>query len=144
LKYCEITADEIQIQHLIQQVQDRHCGAISLFMGTVREFTHGKRTLYLEYSAYEKMAIQSFNQIADEVLSQFACSHIAIVHRIGRLEIGEVAVAIVVSSPHRDAAFKGCRHAIEQIKKFVPIWKKEVGEESAYWVGTQEVSGEEK
>jgi molybdopterin synthase catalytic subunit len=80
------------------------------------------------------MAEKLLRQLGNEVTEKFACTKVAIVHRVGRLEIGDVAVAIAVSAPHRDAAFKGCRYAIEKIKATVPIWKKEVGEDGSYWV----------
>jgi molybdopterin synthase catalytic subunit len=135
MKNIAVTQEEIDVQHLIEWVQDRNCGAVCTFMGTVREFTHGKRTLYLEYEAYQEMAEKMMEKIGNEVLEKFQCTKIAAVHRVGRLDIGEVAVAIAVSAPHRKDAFEGCRYAIDRIKEFVPIWKKEYGEDGSYWVG---------
>lgn len=133
-----ITSEKIDIQAIIQSVEDRECGAICTFFGTVRELTKGKRTYFLEYDAYRKMAEKMLQEIGNEVVSQYQCNKIAITHRIGRLEIGDVAVAIAVSAPHRPTAFAGCRYAIEEIKQRVPIWKKEHGEDGAYWVGIKE------
>ncbi|SFJ62647.1 molybdenum cofactor biosynthesis protein MoaE [Thermoflavimicrobium dichotomicum] len=129
-----ITQDKIDVQAVIEAVQDPHCGGTCTFIGTVRDLTDGKKTAYLEYEAYEEMAEKMLKQIGDEVLKQFGCSHVAISHRIGRLEIGDVAVAIAVSAPHRKEAFEGCRYAIEKLKQVVPIWKKEFGEDGSYWV----------
>ncbi|MBA4493806.1 molybdenum cofactor biosynthesis protein MoaE [Paenactinomyces guangxiensis] len=135
MNHVAVTKEKIELQPLISLVEDRNCGAICTFMGTVRELTNGKKTLYLEYEAYEEMAEKKMKEIGNKVLEQYDCAKIAMVHRTGRLEIGEVAVAIVVSAPHRKASFEGCRYAIEQIKQFVPIWKKEYGEDGSYWVG---------
>jgi molybdopterin synthase catalytic subunit len=144
MKNFSVTRDKIELAPLIEWVQDRNCGAITTFMGTVRELTNGKKTLFLEYEAYHEMAEKMLKKIGEETLEQFACTKIAIVHRIGRLEIGDVAVAIDVSAPHRDASFKGCRYAIEKIKELVPIWKKEFGADGSYWVGNQtEIGGEQ-
>nr|WP_282198200.1 molybdenum cofactor biosynthesis protein MoaE [Collibacillus ludicampi] len=130
-----ITHEVIDVQHLIESVKDRNCGAVCTFMGTVRELTDGKKTLYLEYETYQEMAEKMLEEIGNEVLEKFQCSKIAMVHRVGRLDIEEVAVAIAVSAPHRKASFEGCRYAIDRIKEFVPIWKKEYGEDGANWVG---------
>jgi molybdopterin synthase catalytic subunit len=135
MKNFAVTHEKIELTPLIDWVKDRNCGAICTFMGTVRELTEGKKTLYLEYEAYPDMAEKLMKRIGDEVVEKFACTKVAMVHRVGRLEIGDVAVAIAVSAPHRDAAFKGCRYAIEKIKEMVPIWKKEYGEDGSYWVG---------
>ncbi|RAL26090.1 molybdenum cofactor biosynthesis protein MoaE [Thermoflavimicrobium daqui] len=129
-----IIKEPIDVGKVISSVLDPNCGGICTFMGTIRELTQGKKTLYLEYEAYEEMAEKMLQQIGNEVLEQFDCSHVSIVHRIGRLDIGEVAVVIAVSAPHRQAAFEGCRYAIEKLKEIVPIWKKEFGDDGSYWV----------
>ncbi|MBH8604539.1 MULTISPECIES: molybdenum cofactor biosynthesis protein MoaE [unclassified Thermoactinomyces] len=145
MKNFSVTREKIELSPLIEWVQDRNCGAITTFMGTVRELTNGKKTIFLEYEAYQEMAEKMLQKIGEETLEKFDCSKIAIVHRIGRLEIGDVAVAIAVSSPHRDASFKGCRYAIEKIKELVPIWKKEHGEDGSFWVSSQSgARGEER
>ncbi|MFC7442008.1 molybdenum cofactor biosynthesis protein MoaE [Laceyella putida] len=134
MKKIAVTPDPIDVNALIDWAKDRNCGAICTFMGTVRELTGDQKTLYLEYEAYHGMAEKMMDRIADDVIANMGCAHVAIVHRVGRLEILDTAVAIVVAAPHRDASFKGCRHAIEKIKELVPIWKKEYGEDGSYWV----------
>lgn len=132
-----ITHDKIDISKLIEEVTDARAGAIATFIGTVREITNGRKTLYLEYEAYTVMAEKKLRQIGKEIQTEHPEANVAIVHRIGRLEISDIAVAIAVSTPHRPAAFKACRYAIERIKQIVPIWKKEYWEDGSYWVGDQ-------
>lgn len=130
----KITRDPIQVEPLISQVKKNEHGGIVTFIGTVRNNSNGKKVLYLEYDAYPEMAEKKFEQIAAEIKSKWGIKDIAIVHRIGRMEIGEVAVAIVVGSPHRKEAFEACQYAIDTIKQIVPIWKKEVGEDGEVWI----------
>ncbi|SFJ29887.1 molybdenum cofactor biosynthesis protein MoaE [Thermoflavimicrobium dichotomicum] len=134
MKNFAITQEEIEIQRLIEWVKDPNCGAVCTFMGTVRELTNGKRTLYLEYEAYQEMAEKMLERIGNEVLEKFQCRKIAMVHRVGRLDTEEVAVGIAVSAPHRKDAFEACRYAIDRVKEFVPIWKKEYREDGSFWV----------
>lgn len=122
---------------VIRKVQSANAGAITVFIGTVREMTDGKRTLSLEYDAYVPMAVKSLKKIGDEIEEKWADAKVAITHRIGRLEISEVAVVIVVSSPHRQAAYEANQYAIERIKEIVPIWKKEYWEDGTKWIGDQ-------
>lgn len=133
-----ITNEEINITELVAEVTDAKAGAIATFLGTVRELTNGKKTLYLEYEAYAPMAEKKLRQISEEIMAEHPQAKVAIVHRIGRLEISDVAVAIAVSTPHRAAAFEACRYAIERIKQIVPIWKKEYWEDGSFWVGDQQ------
>lgn len=133
-----ITKERIDLTELIEHVTDARAGAIATFFGIAREFTNGRRTLYLEYEAYVDMAEKKLRQIGDEIKETYPQANVAIVHRVGRLEISDTAVAIAVSTPHRDAAFKACRYAIERIKEMVPIWKKEHWEDGSYWVGDQQ------
>lgn len=137
MKNFAITKDKIEIQPLIDYVTHPNAGAISTFIGTVREITKGKKTLYLEYQAYEAMAEKKLKQIGDEIIARNPDARVAIVHRIGHLDISDVAVAIAVSTPHRDAAFEMSRYAIERIKEIVPIWKKENWEDGESWIGDQ-------
>ena len=132
-----ITSEPIQIHECIEKVVRPEAGAISTFIGIAREFTHGKRTLFLEYDAYVSMAEKQLVRIGEEIKNRWPEAEVAIAHRIGRLEISDVAVAIAVSSPHRDAAFKASRYAIERIKEIVPIWKKEYWEDGSQWIGNQ-------
>ncbi|MDL5041326.1 molybdenum cofactor biosynthesis protein MoaE [Heyndrickxia coagulans] len=133
----EIVKEPVDVSKLIQAVADRNAGAIVTFIGTVREMTKGKKTLYLEYEAYEPMARKKLEQIGTEIRQQFPEAKMAIVHRTGRLGISDIAVAIAVSAPHRDEAYRANRYAIERIKEMVPIWKKEHWENGEMWVGNQ-------
>lgn len=135
--YYAIQSAPIEIPPLQEFVTRSEMGALTLFIGTVREWTGGKRTLYLEYQAYIPMALKKMKEIGEEIQEKWPDSRVAIVHRVGSLQIGEAAVVIAVSSPHRDAAFLGSRHAIERIKAMVPIWKKEIWEGGQKWIGDQ-------
>jgi len=105
------------------------------FQGTVRDNSRGKRVLYLEYEAYPEMAVKVMRQIADEIKARWGLDGVAIVHRVGRLEIGEASICIAVAAPHRAQAFEACRYAIDRVKEILPVWKKEVWEGGEYWVG---------
>lgn len=118
-------------------VEHEGAGAVVLFCGTVREWTKGKRTLRLFYEAYPEMAIRQLHVIAAEIGERWNDVRIAIHHRVGRLEIGELAVVIATSSPHRKAAYEANEYAIERMKQIVPIWKKEYWEDGEVWVGDQ-------
>lgn len=133
-----ITNKPIDIQTVVDQVIDPHAGAVNTFIGTVRELTHGKRTLFLEYEAYQAMAEKKLSEIGDEIQRKWPDSRVAIKHRIGRLEISDIAVVIAVSTPHRSAAIEASRFAIERIKEIVPIWKKEHWEDGEMWIGNQQ------
>lgn len=132
-----ITKDPISIEEVTSKVARREAGAINTFIGTVRELTKGKRTLYLEYDAYTAMAEKKLTQIGDEIKQKWHDVEVAITHRIGRLEISDIAVVIAVSTPHRNDSFEASRYAIERIKEIVPIWKKEHWEDGELWVGNQ-------
>ena len=109
-------------------------GAVVVFEGVVRNNSQGRPTLYLEYEAYEPMALAQMRRLAAELRSEFKLGRVAVVHRLGRLEIGETSVAIVVTAPHRGPAFEACRAMIDRLKKIVPIWKKEYFAGGAVWV----------
>ncbi|MFN2746029.1 MULTISPECIES: molybdenum cofactor biosynthesis protein MoaE [Bacillus] len=132
-----ITQEPIVIEDVVKKVEKREAGAITTFIGTVREWTKGKRTLYLEYEAYVPMAVSMLAQIGEEIKQKWPGAEAAITHRIGRLEISEAAVVIAVSSPHRKAAYEANEYAIERIKQIVPIWKKEHWENGESWIGDQ-------
>lgn len=134
----ELTKHPISIQEVIDKVVRRNAGAITTFIGTVRELTEGKRTLHLYYEAYEPMALKNLQQIGEEIKERWSDSEVAITHRIGRLEISDVAVVIAVSTPHRNDAYDANRYAIERIKEIVPIWKKEHWENGEEWIGNQQ------
>ena|SRR5690349_10959739 len=118
---------------LVEHVRTGVDGAIVTFDGCVRNQSHGRRTLYLEYEAYESMAAAKVSEIAAELHNKFQIDRVAIAHRLGRLEIGETSVFIAVSAPHRGAAFEACHYAIDTLKRSVPIWKKEYFEDGAVW-----------
>jgi molybdopterin synthase catalytic subunit len=104
-----------------------------VFDGFVRDHTKNRRTLYLEYEAYESMALAKLQEIASELHNKFAIDGVVMVHRLGRLEIGETSVFIAISAAHRAAAFEACRYAIDTLKRTVPIWKKEYFEDGSVW-----------
>ena len=108
-------------------------GAVCVFDGIVRDNTRGRRTLYLDYEAYEEMALNQMRSLAEEAIAKFGVRDIAVVHRLGRLYVGESSVLIAVASAHRGAAFDACRWLIDTLKKTVPIWKKEQFEDGAVW-----------
>ncbi|WP_054958530.1 molybdenum cofactor biosynthesis protein MoaE [Paenibacillus dakarensis] len=132
-----ITDKPIQPEKVTEKVKRREAGAITLFLGTVREFTQGKRTLYLEYEAYPSMAVKQLERIGEEVRERWPDTLAAVTHRVGRLEISDIAVVIAVSSPHRKSAYEANEYVIERIKQIVPIWKKEFGEDGSEWIGDQ-------
>jgi MoaE-MoaD fusion protein len=109
-------------------------GAVVVFEGIVRDNLLGRKTLYLEYEAYEPMAIRKMEEIGQEAREKFAIDHLGMIHRLGRIEIGETSVAIIVTAAHRRAAFEACHYAIDRLKQTVPIWKKEVFADGAVWV----------
>ncbi|MEC5423628.1 molybdenum cofactor biosynthesis protein MoaE [Virgibacillus sp. C22-A2] len=132
-----ITNKPIEITEVVAKVTRPEAGAVNTFIGTVREFTKGKRTLHLEYQAYVAMAEKKLAQIGEEIDQKWDGARTAIAHRIGRLEISDIAVVIAVSTPHRNDAFEASRYAIERIKEIVPIWKKEHWEDGTLWIGDQ-------
>jgi MoaE-MoaD fusion protein len=123
----------IDADALIRHVRTGGDGAIVTFDGCVRNQSHGRSTLYLDYEAYESMALAKMREIAAEARAKFAIDRVAVAHRLGRLEIGETSVFIAVSAPHRAAAFDACRYTIDTLKRSVPIWKKEYFEDGAVW-----------
>lgn len=129
-----LTQEPILIDHLIKSVKLPNCGAIDLFIGTVRNNTNGREVKQLEFEAYEKMALKEMDNIVKDALIKWPIGRVNIIHRLGTLKIGEIAVAIAVSSPHRAAAFEACRYVIDTLKKTVPIWKKEVFQDGDVWV----------
>lgn len=132
--FFELTTGTIDIGEIARRIVPPECGATVTLDGYVREWTRGRRTLYLLYEAYEPMAIREMQRLGREAHAQFEISHIGIVHRTGRLEIGETSVVIAVSAPHRRAAFEACEWAIRELKRTVPIWKKEFYEDGEVWV----------
>ena len=129
----ELTRERIAGEALVERVRAGEDGAIVTFDGCVRNHSHGRSTLYLEYEGYEAMALAKLREIGQLVHEKFAIDRVAIVHRLGRLEIGESSVFIAVSAAHRAAAFEACRWAIDTLKQTVPIWKKEFFADGAVW-----------
>ena len=131
----KITSDEIELGDVIRAVEAGDAGAIVHFLGVVRNNTEGREVSYLEYEAYPPMAEKKMAEIAQEIHEKWGLDRVAMIHRVGRLEIGEVSVAVAVASPHRKEAFEACHYAMNRLKQIVPIWKREVwadGEEE--WV----------
>lgn len=137
----QLVRDPIRPQELVEGIKVPEDGAVVVFDGFVRNNFRGKRTLYLEYEAYETMALMKMREIGAQIREKFQVHRIAIVHRLGRLEIGETSVWIAVSSAHRAAAFDACRYAIDTLKRTVPIWKKEYFAGGAVWA-EGEMAGE--
>ncbi len=136
----EITREPIDIASLRSRLLEGDSGAVVIFDGVARNNTKGRRTLYLEYEGYEPMAIRTMEQIAREIHEQWAINRVGIIHRLGRIEITESSVVIVVTSAHRKIAFEACHYAIDRLKKIVPIWKKEYFEDGAVWVENAEAT----
>jgi molybdopterin synthase catalytic subunit len=121
----ELITQPIDYQALTERVRRADCGAVVLFLGTVRELTAGRRTAALDYEAYPAMAEKKMAEIEADTRRRWPVGEMALVHRLGHLELGEISVAVAVSCPHRGAAFAACQHAIDRLKELVPIWKKE-------------------
>lgn len=128
-----IVRDAINTARVLADLKRGEDGAALVFEGVVRNQTRGRKTRYLDYEAYEEMALQQMDQLASQALQQFQIRDVAMVHRLGRLEIGETSVLIAVASAHRAAAFDACRWLIDTLKRKVPIWKKEYFEDGAVW-----------
>lgn len=120
-----LTRTPIDHHALTEQVRQPGCGAVVTFLGTVRDLTDGRLTTALDYEAYPEMAEKKMAEIEADTRGRWPVGDLALVHRLGRLDLGEVSVAVAVSCPHRAQAFEACRHAIDRLKEIVPIWKKE-------------------
>ena len=132
--FFELTTEPIDVGAVARRIVSTRAGATVTLDGYVREWTKGRRTLYLVYEAYAPMALGELRRLGARAHEQFDIAHIGIVHRTGRLEIGETSVVISVSAPHRRAAFEACEWAIRELKRTVPIWKKEIFEDGEVWV----------
>lgn len=132
-RHSFIVRETIDTQSVIVTMKQPADGAAVVFEGVVRDNTRGRRTLYLDYEAYEEMALKQMDQLADQARAQFPIRDVAMVHRLGRLKVGEASVLIVVASAHRAAAFEAARWLIDTLKRTVPIWKKEYFEDGAVW-----------
>jgi molybdopterin converting factor subunit 1 len=132
--FFELTTDTIDVGAVARRVVLPECGATVTLDGYARKWTAGRETDYLVYEAYEPMALSELNKIGAEAHKRFEIAHVGIVHRIGRLDIGETSVVIAVSAPHRRSAFEACEWLIKELKRTVPIWKKEVFQDGEVWV----------
>jgi molybdopterin synthase catalytic subunit len=134
-RVIRIVADPIDVTALLAEGAGPASGGVVLFLGTVREQTGGRPVVKLEYEAYGDMALDEITRIVEEARRRFAVGSIDVVHRVGTLALGEVAVAVVVRAAHRGGAFDACRFVIDELKKSVPIWKKEFYRDGEVWVG---------
>ncbi|MBC7225124.1 MAG: molybdenum cofactor biosynthesis protein MoaE [Anaerolineae bacterium] len=132
--WVTITSEPIRPEEVMARVHAPGHGGIVCFVGTVRDRSRGRRVLHLEYEAYPEMAEAKLREIADELMQRWDVADVAIAHRVGHLEVGEVAVVIALAAPHRQDLFTACRYAIDRLKTIVPIWKKEVFEGGEEWV----------
>ncbi len=130
-----LTDDPIALDALLAEVADERAGAIATFLGTTRIHSRGRTVLHLEYEAYEGMAEKVMEEIAGGLEERYDLCRVAMIHRVGRVGIGETSVAIAVSAPHRDHALAACKDAIDTLKVDVPLWKKEVYEGGEEWIG---------
>jgi molybdopterin synthase catalytic subunit len=130
----KVTTQPLSIDEAYAAVLRASCGAVALFIGTVRDHHDGKKVVSISYSAFKEMAEKEFARIASEARMKWAIGEIYIAHRTGKLEIGEASVVIAVSSPHRAEAFEACRFAIEALKKLAPIWKEEFYDTGKAWI----------
>ena len=135
MKMFEVVSEELDINKYHKLTVNEHQGAVCTFTGHVREWTKGTRTVHLEYEAYIPMAEKMLAQIGDEIAERWPGVITVIGHRIGKLEISDIAVVIVTSSPHRTDSYRANEYAVERLKEIVPIWKKEIWEDGQEWIG---------
>lgn len=136
----KITEKAIDVQKVIDTASSLGAGAVNVFIGTVRNTAHKKNVVWLEYEAYEAMAVAEIRKIIDEAAAKWGLLGWAVSHRIGTLKPGEVAVVVAVSAPHRNESFAACQYIIDNVKAKAPIWKKEVFEDGEEWVDAHPVA----
>lgn len=134
MDFAELTTEPIDITSVARRVVPPECGATVTLDGYVRQFTKGRETRHLVYEAYEPMAIKEMCKLIERAKADLEIANVGIVHRLGELEIGETSVVITVAAPHRKAAFAACEWVIRELKRTVPIWKKEVYADGEVWV----------
>jgi len=132
--FFELTTEPLEVGAIARRVVPASCGATVTLDGYVRQFTKGRETLYLVYEAYQPMALKEMEKLIAKAREQFEIENVGIVHRLGKLEIGETSVVISVAAPHRRAAFEACEWLIKELKRTVPIWKKEVYRDGEVWI----------
>lgn len=133
----KITEKPIDVQKVIDTASSLNAGAVNVFIGTVRNNANGKKVLWLEYEAYETMAIAEIRKVIDQASQRWPLLGWAVTHRVGTLRPGETAVAVAVSTPHRKDSFEACQHIMDEVKAKAPIWKKEVFENGEEWVSAR-------
>jgi molybdopterin synthase catalytic subunit len=134
-RHVQLLATPLSVDRCVAAVAGAGMGGIVTFIGMVRRHSRGTVVDHLEYEAYGEMAVREMTRLCDEIEAEIAGARLAVEHRVGRLAIGDVAVAIAAAAPHRAEAFAACRAMIDRLKERVPIWKKEVGEDGAEWIG---------
>ena len=142
--FFELTRETLDVGEIARRVVPEECGAIVTLDGFVRRFTKGRESLYLEYEAYEPMAIKEMEKLGEAARKRFQIAHVGIVHRLGKLEIGETSVVISAAAPHRRAAFEACEWLIVELKRTVPIWKKEVYADGEVWIAGDSAAEQNK
>jgi molybdopterin synthase catalytic subunit len=140
IDFYELTTEPLNVGEIARRIVPATCGAIVTLDGFVRQWTKGKETLYLEYEAYQPMALKELEKIIILAKEKFEIENVGIVHRLGRMEIGETSVVISVASPHRRAAFEACEWLIKELKRTVPIWKKEFYVGGEVWIQGENVT----
>jgi molybdopterin synthase catalytic subunit len=134
MTHIKLTEEPLIVDDAVKSIRDDSAGGICVFVGTVRSRTGDQEVVRLEFEAYTQMATAEMQKIADQAMQMWNVIHLAMHHRIGRLEIGEIPVIIAVSAAHRSAAFEACQYCIDALKTTVPIWKKEIFSDGAHWV----------
>ncbi len=134
MDFYELTTEPLNVGEIARRVVPSECGATVTLDGYVRQFTKGQETLYLEYEAYQPMALKEMGKLIQSAKEQFEIANVGLVHRLGRMEIGETSVVIAVAAPHRRAAFEACEWLIKELKRTVPIWKKEYYAGGEVWI----------
>lgn len=132
--FFEITTEPLDVGAIARRVVPSECGATVTLDGYVRQWTRGRETLYLEYEAYQPMALREMEKLIEQARELFEIAAVGIVHRLGKMDIGETSVVISVAAPHRRAAFEACEWLIKELKRVVPIWKKEFYAGGAVWI----------
>jgi molybdopterin converting factor subunit 1 len=138
-EFFKLTFEPLNVGEIARRVVPPTCGAIVTLDGFVREWTKGKQTEYLVYEAYEPMALAEMQKLGALAREKFEIAHVAIVHRLGRLEIGETSIVIAVAAPHRRSAFEACEWIIKELKRTVPIWKKEFYADGSAWIEGEKI-----
>ena len=134
----EITDTSIDPEKVTAKVRGDANGAVVTFLGTTRLFAEGKKVLHLEYEAYTEMAVMEMDKIRGEIQAEFSIQDIAVTHRVGRVDIGEISLVVAVASPHRKEAFLACHEMVDRLKTRAPIWKKEFFEDGYHWVACED------